>query len=226
MTSKHWRFIHHVTLVERRELLELTLGVSWIHAFFQYGAGEPGALHLDELVDQHIAGRSQIAFEAESSAQQIRLAVSTAVREKREMQLNALDSVNLVFQCQGIFVIGERHNLVTRVQRVLECCQQSDACSIRHATRSPFARTLFAAALKGSSPTRLTVSMKCSCLMPALCLMAKYVERTDSMTSGTSGAEKDGPITLPGCAAPLVAEPSDPPSVTWYHSLPSDRKSP
>jgi hypothetical protein len=39
-----------------------------------------------------------------------------------------------------------------------------------------------------------------------------------SITSGTSAAANEGPTTLPGVAAPLSAEPSDPPSVTWYHS--------
>jgi len=84
-------------LVGRREALELTLGVSRIHALFQYGAREPCAFHLDELVDQDIAGRSQIAFEAESAAQQIRLTVSTPVSEMGEVQFNAPDPVDPVF---------------------------------------------------------------------------------------------------------------------------------
>ncbi len=44
---------------------------------------------------------------------------------------------------------------------------------------------------------------------------------TASMTSGTSSAAKEGPITLPGVAAPLWVLPSEPATVIWYHSAPS-----
>src|SRR3982075_3991471 len=96
---------------------------------------------------------------------------------------------------------------------MLKCCKEPDVRGIRHATRSSLLRTSFADALKGSSPARRTVSMKRSCLLAILCLMDRYVIRTASTTSDTSCAEKEGLITLPGCAAPLVVEPADPPSV-------------
>ena len=57
----------------------------------QHGFCKATALHLCELVDQHIAGGTDLTLEAEPAAQQKCLAESPAVAEFGEVQVNAFD---------------------------------------------------------------------------------------------------------------------------------------
>ncbi len=75
----------------------------------QYGTGETAALHLRQLVYQHIARGPDLAFEAEAAAQQKRLAESATIGELREMQVNAGDARKRLLA--RVRIIGERDKL-------------------------------------------------------------------------------------------------------------------
>ena len=57
----------------------------------QYGSGKAAALHLCELVNQHVTRGHNIAFEAQAAADQKRLAESAAIGEFGKVQLNAFN---------------------------------------------------------------------------------------------------------------------------------------
>jgi hypothetical protein len=52
--------VHGIGLVVAAKALELALGIGGVHVFAQHGAAA-GALHLHQLVDQHIAGGADVA---------------------------------------------------------------------------------------------------------------------------------------------------------------------
>ena len=58
----------------------------------QHRCGEAAALHLRQLVNQHVAHSHNLAFKAEPAAEQKRLAESSAVGEFGEVQLNAFNA--------------------------------------------------------------------------------------------------------------------------------------
>jgi hypothetical protein len=55
--------VSNVTLVERRETVQLPLRVGEGDTVFQNCTGKACSFHLDELIGQHIASRPQVAFE-------------------------------------------------------------------------------------------------------------------------------------------------------------------
>ena len=56
----------------------------------QHGAGKATALHLGELVYQHIACSHNLAFKTQTAAEQKRLAKSTAIGEFWKVQLDGV----------------------------------------------------------------------------------------------------------------------------------------
>jgi hypothetical protein len=82
-------------LVETVKAVELTLGGRRIDAFTQDGHIKTRALHLHELVDQHIAGGAQLALKAQSAPQQKGLAVSAAIGEFGEIQVDAANTLQV-----------------------------------------------------------------------------------------------------------------------------------
>ena len=59
--------VHRVALVEGRELGQQRLAVRQILVGAQHGLGEAAALHLHQLVDQHIAGGADDAGKAQAA---------------------------------------------------------------------------------------------------------------------------------------------------------------
>ena len=57
----------------------------------QHGASEAAALHLRQLVNQHVAGGHDLAFEAQAATEQKRLAESASISEFGEVELNAFN---------------------------------------------------------------------------------------------------------------------------------------
>src|SRR5262249_7855219 len=118
---------------------------------------------------------------------------------------------------------GRGDHVVGRAPGVLfEIDELHDGLSLNQPVQPAWAgavarRTALAEGLDGSRPRRLTVSMHSSVVWRR----PGEVAITAPMPSAPSSAENDGPITLPGTEAPLIVEPSEPPSDTWYHSLPS-----
>ena len=68
----------------------LALGRRRVDAGCEHGAGEAAAVHVHQLVDQHIARGADVACKAVAPAQQQGLAVSAAVGEFGELQFHAL----------------------------------------------------------------------------------------------------------------------------------------
>ena len=58
----------------------------------QQGGGKTAALHLRQLVNQHIASSHDLTFEAQTATQQKRLTESTAVGEFGEVKFNAVNA--------------------------------------------------------------------------------------------------------------------------------------
>ena len=58
----------------------------------QHGGGKTAALHLRQLVNQHIASSHNLALEAQTATQQKRLTESTAVGEFGEVEFNAFNA--------------------------------------------------------------------------------------------------------------------------------------
>ena len=58
----------------------------------QHGGGKAAALHLCELVNQHIARGYYLALKAKAAAEQKGLAESAAIGEFGEVQLNAFNA--------------------------------------------------------------------------------------------------------------------------------------
>src|SRR6187399_730739 len=191
----------------------------------QRGGVEAGAREQRHHVDEHLAGGADLAREAIAPAQQASLAVGAAVRPLREDEGDAPVAGQVGGDGLDVGVVGERVvdrrvaiDETDRVRRAARELHASDRARRAHACTAVARRTAFAATLNGSMPTRRTVAMKRSSL---LARSVRYVSITASMTSGTSSAANDGPITLPVVDGPLSVEPSAPPSETWYHSWPS-----
>ena len=58
-----------VGLVEAAKALELALCVGGVHACAQHGGAKARALHLHQLVNQHVASGANVAREAAAAAQ-------------------------------------------------------------------------------------------------------------------------------------------------------------
>ncbi len=114
-----------------------------------------GALHLHQLVDQHVAGGADVALEAQAAAQQEGLAVGAAVGELREVQVDALD----VVQARPRWRADRRRwrSCSTFGLAVVDVVLGGDAVLQRASfmrASSTLKRAPLAAALKGSMPTR------------------------------------------------------------------------
>jgi hypothetical protein len=82
-----------IALVKAGKVGQLTLCVGQVLVSAQHGGAETAALHLQQLVDQHITSGADFAGEVEPAAQQISLAESATVGEFGEIQLNAANAV-------------------------------------------------------------------------------------------------------------------------------------
>src|SRR4029453_15027272 len=138
-------------------------------------------LHVDQLVDQHLAGGADIAGKAQAGTQQEGLAEGAAVGEFGEMQVDALHAGQR--NSARVGVVGQDEHVRAFVLVILRC----DEFQIHghYATCFSVKRTALAAALNGSIPTRLNVVMKVSALPSTLWRCWRYVSRTASITSGT-----------------------------------------
>ena len=76
-----------------------------VEVFTQHGRVKAAALHLHELVNQHIAGGAQLACKAQTAAQQKGLAVGAAIGEGWELQVDAGDAVQV--ERARVHVVGE-----------------------------------------------------------------------------------------------------------------------
>ena len=82
----------------------------------QNSTAKTAALHLAELVNQHVASGADVSGEAATTAQHQGLAEGAAVSEFGEMQFNGLN----VLQCllHRVCVIGQCQQMVVRQGRV------------------------------------------------------------------------------------------------------------
>jgi len=94
----------HIALVESAEVREQFSSLGDVLVGAQHGAGKTTALHLAELIDQHIAGGAYLACEPATAAQHQGLAESATIGEFREMQFNGLNVLQRLLQ--GVCVIG------------------------------------------------------------------------------------------------------------------------
>jgi hypothetical protein len=94
-----------IALVKRRETLKLALCKVQVLVFAQYRYVKAAALHLNQLVNQHVAGSSQFALKTEAAAQQEGLAESPAIGELGKVQVNAQHAVK--GEAAGINIIGK-----------------------------------------------------------------------------------------------------------------------
>ena len=92
-------------LVKPCKTVKLALGRRGVHALLQHGHVKTRALHLHQLVDQYVASGVQLACKAQAAAQQEGLAVSAAVGEFGELQINAGYAAQV--ECAGIGVVGQ-----------------------------------------------------------------------------------------------------------------------
>ena len=104
-----WLRLDGVALVEAGKTLELALRIGGIDALFQHRHVKTAARHVDQLVNQHVAGGADFAAELAALAQQARLAVGAAIGEFGKVQVDAGDAgqisrhrVGIVGQFKGI----------------------------------------------------------------------------------------------------------------------------
>ena len=92
-------------MVKSAEAVELALGVCQVHSFLEHGHVESAALHVHQLVDQHVTRGANLARKFQTLAQQPRLAVSAPVGEFGELQVDACDTAQVDGKRVGI--VGE-----------------------------------------------------------------------------------------------------------------------
>ncbi len=86
---KRWVGVDSRALVKPGKAFELALRRRGVDTLAQHGHIKTGALHLHQLVDQHVTCGAQFARKAQTAAQQEGLAVGAAVSEFGELQVNA-----------------------------------------------------------------------------------------------------------------------------------------
>ena len=212
--------VHRIALVERGVALELALRVGQVLVGAQHGAGEARALHLHQLVDQHVAGGADVARKPRR-------------RRSRKAWLKARPSANLG-KCRSmrstpssetVARIGVVGQLPARSASPSACVvlRRDEFQSHGHSRHLLFSE----ARAVGRGLERLD---------------ADAAQRGDEglgLAVARSGAAGDrcparprspralrprrtrGRPPCPAWARRTAAEPSEPPSVTWYHSLPS-----
>ena len=101
--------VHRIALV----FADAVAGVGGQHALgngqvlvgAQHGHVKAAALHLHQLVDQHVAGGADLALEAQAAAQQEGLAEGAAIGEFREIQVDAVHAFER--QLLRIGIVGQ-----------------------------------------------------------------------------------------------------------------------
>ena len=90
-----------------KAFVAIHLALCYIHTlvFAQHSHVKASARHLHHLVHQHISGGPNFAFEAQTAAQQEGLAISAAIGELGEVQVNADHTVKLEYA--RVFGIGK-----------------------------------------------------------------------------------------------------------------------
>ena len=156
----------------------------------------------------------------QAAAQQEGLAEGAAVGELGEVQLDAVHAVQRHGSARSASLASASTfgAVVGLVVLRLRSVAGAGSCGfLLSAKRAPLA-----AALNGSMPTRRSVAMKVSALPSArLALAAVGVEHgLDHLRHFGRGERGADHLAGRGRAA-TASEPSEPPSVTWYHSLPS-----
>ena len=101
-----------IALIKALVVGQQSLAVCGILVGTQHGAGKTAALHLQQLVDQHIAVGPDVALEA-TSAQHERLTERSAIGEFGKVQINALHTIEshavrigIVGQLQDVCALG------------------------------------------------------------------------------------------------------------------------
>jgi hypothetical protein len=94
--------LHGIALVKAVKLAQQLRSVLCILSFGQDRFGETGALHLQQLVDQHIARGANVARKSQAAAQQKGLAEGASVGELGEVQHHAGDVAQIVLARIGI----------------------------------------------------------------------------------------------------------------------------
>ena len=97
-----------IALVESAKALKLALGSTGIDTFGQHGAAEAAALHVYQLVDEHVARGADVARKAVAAAQQHRLGVGAPVGEFGEVQLHPFHAFQCTagHQCVDVGIVG------------------------------------------------------------------------------------------------------------------------
>ena len=90
-----WADVYRIALVGANVVARVgckyALGhIQWL-VVTQHGAGKAAALHLCELVNQHIARGHNLAFKTQTAAEQKRLAKSSAIGEPGKVQLDGVN---------------------------------------------------------------------------------------------------------------------------------------
>ena len=83
----------HIALVKTAEVRQQFSPFGEVLVGTQHSAGKTAALHLAELVHQHVAGGADVALETAAATQHQRLAEGAAIAERGEMQLNGVHAV-------------------------------------------------------------------------------------------------------------------------------------
>jgi hypothetical protein len=100
-----------IGLVKRREMGQQLAAFVQVLVGTQNRAAETAALHLTQLVNQHIAHGTNIALKAATASQHQGLAESATIGEFGKLQHNRLyalksllQGVCIIPQCQGVLV--------------------------------------------------------------------------------------------------------------------------
>ena len=103
--------MHRVALVEAFVVAQQALAVRRVLVGAQHGAGKTTALHLQQLVNQHVAVGADVTREA-ATAQHKRLAEGAAIGELGKVQVNARHALKGYVVRVGIVGQHEARRLV------------------------------------------------------------------------------------------------------------------
>ena len=97
--------MHRIALVEGFEAVKLGLRKRQVLVFAQHSRIKSTALHLHQLVDEHIARGTNLTCKPQAAAQQKSLAEGAAIGELGEIQVDALNAFKA--QRAGIDIVGK-----------------------------------------------------------------------------------------------------------------------
>ena len=95
--------VNGIALVETGKLGQQLFSVGQVLVGTQHGLCEAGALHLQQLVDQHIPSGTDVAPEAQAAAQQEGLTERTAIAELGKVQIHTVNAIQV--QLSGVGII-------------------------------------------------------------------------------------------------------------------------